>query len=145
MKYSQPLVGYSLSPLGYSCNIGQKPLNIHDNPCQHFWHRSSDCIFFCAKQFGCCLWLSCPVLCSTFVPFSRDAKRIEIGELLEAMPPSLPAVMSQIPAFTECVHRAEGPLSCLVLLLWPVGQTIAWSPTLPDKEQVLGLLYFFPD
>lgn len=97
MKHSRPLLEYSLSPLGYSCNVGQKTVNIHGNPCQHFWHQSSDCIFFCAKQFV--FWLFMTVFsysCSTLVSFTRRARRIEIGELLEATPPSLPAVIFDV-------------------------------------------------
>lgn len=80
-------------------------------------------ILFSAVLFVCYLQLSCPVLCSIFVPFSRHIKGMDIGELLEVVHPSLlPAMVDIVDFWLSCLHRmCPQGLSRLVLLLQQVG------------------------
>lgn len=148
MKYSWPLLEYSLSPLGYSCNIGQKTFNIHGNPCQHFWHQSSDCIFCCAEQFVCWLFmtlLSCSLL-RLRAFFQGEKGNRDLGASWSNAP-SLTAVVFDI--MNSCLHKLcpQGwrslKLSCVLVMASWVDHCMVTYYSSWYKAGVMAALSFF--
>lgn len=147
MKYSRPLQEYSLSPLGYSCNIGQKT--------QHPWKSlpaflTPELRLYFLMCYTICLLAVYDFLVLFFAPlfafFQEGKENRDWGASWNNAPPFASCHIRWIPAFTKCVHRAEGPLSCLVFLLWPVWIDHCTVIYYSSRRRALFLgLYFFPD
>lgn len=88
-------------------NIGQTALNIHEKlPALLTLELRFHFLLCYTICFLTMTLFSCPVLFSIFVPFSRDAKGMEIGELLEVVHPSLLAATVYVTdSHLSCLHR----------------------------------------